>query len=201
MNYGKVYNQIIERAKSQIRDGYLERHHIVPKCIGGSNDISNLVLLTAREHYLCHWLIAKQTNDKRLWLAFSMMSVSSDKHQRIRSSRLFERAKIARSYAMSGNNNPMFGKKTACISHTEETKNKIRISKLGKKRGPFSRSAATQETKNKISIAQKGKIPHNKDKVTSKFKCIHCNKMVDIGNMKRWHGDNCKSKNQFNCGG
>jgi hypothetical protein len=194
MNYGKVYNQIIERAKSQIRDGYLERHHIVPKCLGGSNDISNLVLLTAREHYLCHWLIAKQTNDKRLWLAFSMMSVSSDKHQRIRSSRLFERAKIARSYAMSGNNNPMFGKKSACTGHTEETKNKIRISKLGKKRDPFSRSAATQETKNKISIAQKGKIPHNKGKVTSKFKCMHCAKMVDALNMKKWHGDNCKSK-------
>jgi NUMOD3 motif len=201
MNYGKVYNQIIERAKSQIRDGYLERHHIVPKCLGGSNDISNLVLLTAREHYLCHWLIAKQTNDKRLWLAFSMMSISSDKHQRIRSSRLFERAKIARSYAMLGNNNPMFGKKSACTSHTEETKNKIRISKLGKKRGSFSRSAATQETKNKISIAQKGKIPHNKGKVTSKFKCTHCNKMIDIANMKRWHGDNCKSKNQFHCSG
>ena len=93
----------------------------------------------------------------------------------------------------------MFGKKSACTGHTEETKNKIRISKLGKKRDPFSRSAATQETKNKISIAQRGKIPHNKGKITLKFECMNCNKMVDKANMKRWHGDNCKSKNQFNC--
>jgi hypothetical protein len=194
MNYNKIYNQIIDRAKSQIREGYLERHHIVPKSLGGSDDPSNLVLLTAREHYLCHWLLAKHTNDKRLWLAFSMMSVSSDKHQRIKSGRVFERARIARSYAMTGNNNPMFGKKSACISHTEETKAKIRASKLGKKRDTFSRSPATQDTKNKISEANKGKEPHNKGKVAPKFECPHCKKMVDAMNLAKWHGNKCKQK-------
>lgn len=192
MNYHKIYNQIIDRAKSEIREGYLERHHIVPKCLGGSDDNSNLVLLTGREHYICHWLLAKQTNDKRLWLAFSMMSVSSENHQRIRSGRLFERSRIARSYAMTGSSNPMFGKPSACVSHTEETKQKIRESKLGKKRTPFTRSPASQETKNKISAANKGKVAYNKGKTAPKFECQHCKKMVDAANFGKWHGDKCK---------
>jgi hypothetical protein len=192
MNYQKIYNKIVERAKNTIREGYLERHHIVPKCLGGSDDSSNLVLLTAREHYLCHWLLAKQTNDKRLWLAFSMMSVTSDKHQRIKNGRLFERAKIARSYAMSGSGNPMYGRKSACVGHTEETKEKIRQSKLGKKRTPFSRSAASQETKDRISAANKGRVAHNKGKPAPKFECLHCKQIVDVANLKRWHNERCK---------
>lgn len=194
MNYQKIYNQIIDRAKSTIQEGYVERHHIVPRSLGGSDDISNLVSLTAREHYLCHWLLAKHTNDKKMWLAFSMMCVQSDKHQRITNSRMFERAKIARAYAMSGENNPMFGKKSACIKHTEETKEKIRASKIGKKRDPFSRSPATQETKDRISEANKGKVPHNKGKISPKFECVHCKKLVDAMNLAKWHNDKCKQK-------
>ena len=52
MNYLKIYSQIIDRAKNNLREGYLEKHHIVPKCIGGDDTLSNLVLLTAREHYI-----------------------------------------------------------------------------------------------------------------------------------------------------
>lgn len=194
MNYERIYNLIVERAKSRVIDGYVERHHIVPRSLGGSDDLSNLVSLTAREHYLCHWLLAKHTNDKRMWLAFSMMAVSSDKHQRIKSGRLFERARIARAYGISGENNPMFGKKSACVGHTEETKAKIRAAKLGKKRNPFNRSPASQETKDRISAANKGKVPHNKGKTPPKFECPHCKKMVDAMNLAKWHNDRCKQK-------
>ena len=151
MNYLKIYNQIIDRAKNNLREGYLEKHHIVPKCIGGDNTLSNLVLLTAREHYICHWLLAKQYKMKELYYAFSMMIVKSNKHDRYCNGILYERAKQHRSLATTGENNPMFGKKSACVSHTEETKEKIRMSKLGKKRNPFSRRPASEETKKKIS--------------------------------------------------
>jgi hypothetical protein len=57
MNYERIYNQIIERAKNRKLIGYKERHHIIPKCMGGNNNELNLVELTAREHFLCHWLI------------------------------------------------------------------------------------------------------------------------------------------------
>jgi len=59
MNYNKIYDSLIERAKIRILNGYTETHHIVPKCIGGSNEYTNLVDLTAREHFLAHWLLVK----------------------------------------------------------------------------------------------------------------------------------------------
>jgi len=38
--------------------GYCERHHIIPKCIGGSDDLDNLIDLYAHEHYEIHRLLA-----------------------------------------------------------------------------------------------------------------------------------------------
>ena len=60
MNYRKIYADIIRRAKERPKpDCYTERHHIVPKSLGGSNEKSNIAILTAREHFLCHWLLVK----------------------------------------------------------------------------------------------------------------------------------------------
>lgn len=59
MNYIKIYNSLIDRAKNRTLEGYKESHHIVPKSIGGSNAYTNLVDLTAREHFLAHWLLVK----------------------------------------------------------------------------------------------------------------------------------------------
>ena len=123
-----------------------------------------------------------------------MMNVASSKHSRLNGSRYFERAKIARSYAMSGEGNPRFGTLSSCIKHTEETKQKIRESKLGKKRKPFKRSSPNEKTKNKISQANKGKTAWNKGKESIKEQCFFCNKLVDKLNMKKWHGDKCKAK-------
>jgi len=161
MNYSKIYKNIIERAQTRQNDCYVEKHHIIPKCLGGSNEKENLVELTAREHFICHWLLAKHHNTKQLWNAFSMMCIGAKKHHRNISSRTFEILRKARSLANTGKNNPMYGKPSACKSHSEETKEKIRLSKLGKKRTPFKRSPASDETKRKISESKKGK-PRNR---------------------------------------
>ena len=74
MNYLNVYFNIVNNSKSKKRNGYLELHHVVPKCIFGEkllnednlvnvNEDSNLVYLTAREHFICHWLLTKMLND------------------------------------------------------------------------------------------------------------------------------------------
>lgn len=55
--YEKWYASIVENAKARKLDCYKETHHIVPKSLGGSNDKDNLVELTAREHFICHWLL------------------------------------------------------------------------------------------------------------------------------------------------
>lgn len=66
MNHQKIYEAIIQKAKyenrvklSKNQEGYVyyEKHHILPRCLNGSNDKENLVLLTAREHYICHKLL------------------------------------------------------------------------------------------------------------------------------------------------
>lgn len=59
MNYKLIYDNLIQRGRNRILEGYVERHHIVPRCMGGSDDIKNLVELTPEEHYLAHLLLIK----------------------------------------------------------------------------------------------------------------------------------------------
>lgn len=47
MNYAAHYERLIERAKNRVLEGYRERHHILPRCMGGTNAPDNLVDLTA----------------------------------------------------------------------------------------------------------------------------------------------------------
>jgi len=50
---------LIHRARNRELVGYTERHHIVPRCIGGNNAVENIVKLTAEEHYVAHQLLVK----------------------------------------------------------------------------------------------------------------------------------------------
>ena len=59
MNYEKHYNLLIERAKTRVIKGYTEKHHIIPKCMGGTDDASNISILTPEEHYIAHLLLVK----------------------------------------------------------------------------------------------------------------------------------------------
>ena len=59
MNYKKIYDSLIERGKNRNLNEYGEKHHIVPKCLGGSNKKENLVKLTPEEHYVAHQLLVK----------------------------------------------------------------------------------------------------------------------------------------------
>jgi len=77
--YSNWYYQIIRRSQSRKRDSLLpyEKHHIIPKSLGGSNDKENLTHLTPREHFLAHRLLAKMTtgrdNIKMVWAIHRMM--------------------------------------------------------------------------------------------------------------------------------
>tara|TARA_R110002124_G_C8774055_1_gene500221 strand:+ start:79 stop:783 length:705 start_codon:yes stop_codon:yes gene_type:complete len=59
--YKMYYDNIIENANSRVIQGYVEKHHIIPRCMGGSDDDVNIVSLTAREHFVCHRLLTKFT--------------------------------------------------------------------------------------------------------------------------------------------
>lgn len=78
--YTSIYNSIISNAKHELRakrgQEYYESHHIIPKSLGGTNNSENLVLLTAREHFICHRLLTRMTTGKdlsRMMCAFSFM--------------------------------------------------------------------------------------------------------------------------------
>jgi hypothetical protein len=61
MNYQRIYDSIISRAKERKLEAgtYKERHHIIPRCMNGTDDEDNLVDLTPEEHYVCHQLLVK----------------------------------------------------------------------------------------------------------------------------------------------
>jgi hypothetical protein len=95
MNYKKTYNNLIERAKTRTlsEEIYVETHHILPKCIGGSNGKDNLVVLTFREHFIAHWLLVKiYPKEWKLYFAFFQMTKKHN-HERILNSRQFETAR------------------------------------------------------------------------------------------------------------
>jgi len=140
MNYNKHYNTLIERAKNRLLEGYCEKHHIIPKCMGGSDDTDNLVALTPEEHYVAHQLLVKiYPNNPKLIYAANMMTVANP-NQPNRNNKKYGWIKRKVSEAS----------KTRIIS--DETRAKISASKLGKKRGPLS-----DEQKAKMSKALKGK--------------------------------------------
>lgn len=106
MNYQRIYNEIIERAKTRQLEGYVEKHHIIPKCIGGNNDKNNLILLTAREHFLCHQLLCEiYPSENKLKHALFLMSTGKqkkkNKHYKI-SSRTYERLKLEYALFLTG---------------------------------------------------------------------------------------------------
>ena len=100
MNYKTIYRKLCE---SPVTTGYTEKHHIVPRCMGGTDDIDNLVDLSAKGHYLAHKLLTKiHPNNPKLLFAFAMMTVGKDK--RHITAYQYEEAKKARSLAMTLDN-------------------------------------------------------------------------------------------------
>lgn len=78
MDYNKIYYNIINKAlkENNINKKYYELHHIIPKCLGGSDEKDNLVKLTLREHYICHKLLCEiYPNNKSLAHAYWMMTI------------------------------------------------------------------------------------------------------------------------------
>ena len=111
--YSRWYEQIVVRAQSRIlaNDVYTERHHIIPKSIGGSNSKVNISVLTAREHFICHWLLIKFTTGQprlKMGAALSMMHrTKNDQMNRYKSvnfSRTYETVKILHSEFASDRN-------------------------------------------------------------------------------------------------
>jgi len=174
--YTKYYTLITDAAKTRNNEGYIEHHHIIPQSLGGSNDKKNLVGLTAREHFICHWLLIKMTEGEarsKMLYALHGMRAENRYQQRYSSSitaRVYERYRIEHaknhSETMKGRTPPNKGRamsdeqkvllrERAKANHASgkmysaESQQK-RIAKVtGQKR--------SDETKIKMSLASRGK--------------------------------------------
>lgn len=61
-------------------EGYTENHHIIPKCMGGTDDPDNIIKLTARQHFIAHWMLWKAFNTPAMAYAFFLMAVPNRNH-------------------------------------------------------------------------------------------------------------------------
>lgn len=172
--YAKWYTSITNNAKHRNLDCYTESHHIVPCSLGGNDDLTNLVNLTAREHFVCHWLLVKMTTGQehyKMLNALRMMRAEKHGQQRYDTkitARVYENIKQKyaelQSQTLRGTGNGMFGKR-----HTQEAKDKIRQKNLGKKLTPEQveklkkaitgkkKPPITEEHRAKLSAAKQGK--------------------------------------------
>lgn len=179
--YKNWYNQITQNGKTS-RDVYTECHHILPRSLEGNDDPSNLTNLTAREHFICHWLLTKiypaGEEHWKMLNAFRMMRAENPNQKRYKTkitarvyAKLKEEYSQEQSKRVSGKGNPMYGDKfyrseegkekhRNAISGSNngakqpEARKKIAESKLGKKRDAFS-----EEWKSNLSMNHKSKQP------------------------------------------
>ncbi len=84
MNYRRIHDNIIQRSRERVLECYSEKHHIIPRCMNGSDDCSNLAVLTAREHFICHKLLTKiyPNNSKIHYAFFGMCSLKGKGQER-----------------------------------------------------------------------------------------------------------------------
>lgn len=93
MNYKKIYNSLVySRQKlnrnSNVGSG-LEKHHIIPKSLGGTDSKTNIVILTPREHCFAHILLSKmytgESKGKMCYALISMMKLRNKNRSSISS--------------------------------------------------------------------------------------------------------------------
>ncbi len=151
---------MVKGSNRQNSSQYFEKHHIIPKCLGGSDDSSNLVKLTPEEHYLAHLLLMK-INPGVYALSYSAFMMTRANSQMVRSNKMYGWLKRKFSEDLSrfqkerfedktkhpcfgkfGKDHPRFG-----IPHSEESKLRIAEANRGK--------TMKTETKAKMSLTMK----------------------------------------------
>ena len=218
--YAKWYNQITERARFRDIDDYTETHHIKPRSLGGTDEVDNLVKLTAREHFICHWLLTKMyTGEAKskminaLWMMQSNNTYQNRYHTKI-TSRVYEflrqdyaryisdrntgriqppEEKIKQVAAQTGRKRAPFGEEwLANMSKSKQGKKNPRYGvKVLESTRQKQREKATGRKQSAETIQKKADAIRGRAK--PKMLCPHCNQMIAVNTYPRWHGSNCRT--------
>jgi hypothetical protein len=152
--YTNWYISIITNALSKNRITYTENHHIVPKSFAKElsiidiHSVDNIVALSAKEHFICHRLLAKIfTGNLKRKMSYAIhrlaYSDNGNKDEIYMTSQHYEYLRKQHSLNLTGEGNPMYGK-----THSDETKLKMSARAIGRK--------VSDETRIKFCIARKG---------------------------------------------
>jgi hypothetical protein len=179
--YTKWYYCIINQSLNRSLDEgiYIEKHHIIPKSLGGINRKDNLVILTAKEHFICHLLLVRMTEGKRkakmVYAAWALANLKTDNQERVKitgKSYSILRESVSKQHAEWRT-----GQK-----HSEETKKKQRKPKTYEDGiCPLKNVPRTKVVRSQISATLSGKS-HSSDhtkkiaesrKIRTKYKWIH----------------------------
>ena len=212
--YTKWYDNIIN--KSALRgtiNEYTEKHHVIPKSLGGCNNKSNIAVLTAKEHFICHWLLTKMIKTKKhknqMQKASWCMMMKSEKHNRQYTAAQYAKAKQMLSEAQKGHKHygPFVQSEESNRARSEKLKGRTLPPKTAEHRLKISISKTnpSDETRLKISIAAKNRVREKHTEETKlkmsqwqkgipkpKVECEYCGFCCSKMNYKRWHGSNCK---------
>ncbi len=121
--YYKWYFALMKKSQERgLVDVLSEKHHIIPKCMGGSNKKNNKVDLTLREHYIAHLLLPKfvSSSADRSKMIYAFFRFGGRKTESRTTSKMYKRMRKVYTKSVSGKGNPFYGKR-----HTTETLRKI----------------------------------------------------------------------------
>lgn len=207
--YTKWYYNIIQNRKNNPFFGYTEKHHIIPKSLGGSNEADNLIKLTAREHFICHLLLTKMTTDKNkqkmsyaIWRMVNLNKycVSSRTYETIRKDHA-----LLLSESKKGSKREPFSdewKKNMSMSQTGKKMTITETGMIGKKKAGETRRGREPWNKGKDSPYGKETLEKMSNSFSKRMKgvpkkktpCKYCGIEVAPNMLNRYHNDNCKKK-------
>jgi hypothetical protein len=206
--YTKTYYSIIYRAKTELRSkkhGYFEIHHIIPQCspFCGSNKKDNLVLLTAKEHFICHMLLTKMCKGEgkyKMICALNNMSRISKNQNRTITSAQYAYVKRQLSKAKKGSKHSKetiqkFKNRTPWNKgKTKETDERIKIYSENMSgdnhHKPMLGRSVSIETKNKLSEGQLG----TKNSFYGKKHNEETKNKISSGRLGKKHDEETKKK-------
>lgn len=174
MDYAAHYERLIARARGRILTGYVERHHVLPKCMGGGDEASNLVALTAEEHFVAHQLLAK-IHPENVKLLFALRVMSDSKKYPTNKRYGWIRKRLIVKGRHSAETRAKMSAASKGRPKTEEHRAALSKAKMGIKRGPQS-----EDHRRKISDAQRGKTKNAPGMKTPEYRQRQREAMVAI---------------------